>query len=320
MNCKLRAMVKEDLAFVLKWRNTEDVRKNMYTNHIITKEEHHSWWQAEKNNPRTRLLICELEGVAVGVVTFVNFTGDGGTATWAFYSGDHKRKGIGVAMEIAALNYGFDELRVRKLECEVLSFNDAVIRFHLKHGFSVEGVFREGYVRDGKTYDIYRLAMLACDWFDVVKPLLDRRISGKGGDVDFTGKRFSFSKRIDEQTIERFACSVDDYNPLHTDVNVARKLGFSGKVVHGMLVGSLFSGFFSREFPGPGTVYLKQSLEFHAPVIVGNTVTLKIRVLSHFRRKLLIDTLAFDKDRLCVSGQATVLMPNDYDAGGLLRK
>lgn len=306
MNSTLREIDEADLPLVLEWRNAEDVRNNMYTNHVISIDEHRSWWESQKNNPRTRLLICELDGSAVGVITFTNYTGPEGIATWAFYSGDRARKGVGVAMEVAALNYAFDNLRVRKLECEVLDFNSSVIRFHLRHGFRVEGILREGYVRDGKPYDVYRLAMLARDWYKFIKPTIESKATGA---KDYTGKKFSYSVSIDSGSVALFAEAVKDFNPVHFDDNAAKKLGFATRISHGMLTGSLFSGFFASEFPGVGTIYLGQSLEFHSPIAVGATVELRMRVLSHIGRQLLIETQVFDHDLLRVSGQATLLMP-----------
>ncbi|NOU01172.1 MAG: UDP-4-amino-4,6-dideoxy-N-acetyl-beta-L-altrosamine N-acetyltransferase [Gallionella sp.] len=311
MSSILREIVEADLPMVLEWRNAEDVRNNMYTNHVISFQEHVAWWKLQSNNPRTRLLICEIDGAAVGVITFTNYTGPGGIATWAFYSGDRARRGVGATMEIAALNYAFDNLQVRKLECEVLDFNSTVIRFHLKHGFHIEGILREGYLRDGKPYDIYKLAMLARDWLKVIKPTIESRARGAAGTKDYAGKKFSRSISIVSETVTLFADAVKDYNPVHFDESVAKELGFATKILHGMLSGSLFSGFFSSEFPGPGTIYLKQSLEFHSPIAVGSTVELRMRVLSHIGRQLLIETQVINHDVLCVSGQATLLMPKN---------
>ncbi len=309
MNCRLREISEPDLPMVLEWRNTEDVRNNMYTNHVISLDEQRSWWESLKNNLRTRVLICELDGAAAGVITFTNYTGLGGTATWAFYSGNRTRKGVGAAMEVAALNYAFDVLQVRRLECEVLEFNNSVIRFHLRYGFRVEGIFREGYIRDGKPFDIYRLAMLARDWFKVIKPTIDSRSVGATGTNDFTGKKFSYSVNIDSETVALFARAIKDHNPVHFDNGAAMELGFATKISHGMLAGSLFSGFFSGKFPGPGTIYLGQTLDFHSPIAVGTTVDIRMRVLSHIGRRLLLETQVFSNEVLCVSGQATLLMP-----------
>lgn len=309
MNCILREMNESDLSMVLTWRNAEDIRNNMYTNHVISVDEHRSWWESHKNNPKMRRLVCELDGCAAGVVIFTNYMGPEGVASWAFYSGDRTRRGVGTAMEVAALHYAFDTLRVRRLECEVLDFNDSVIRFHLKHGFRVEGIFLEAYVRDGKPHDVYKFAMLARDWFKVIKLTIEARASGTSTETDYTGKKFSQIVNINDESVALFAKAVQDHNPIHFDSNAAKQLGFEGRISHGLLAGSLFSGFFAREFPGPGTIYLGQTLEFSSPIIVGTTVELRMRVLSHIGRKLLLETQVFAGDVLCVSGQANLLMP-----------
>ncbi|MBK9521659.1 MAG: UDP-4-amino-4,6-dideoxy-N-acetyl-beta-L-altrosamine N-acetyltransferase [Rhodocyclaceae bacterium] len=309
MNCTLREINAEDLPMVLEWRNAEDVRNNMYTNHVISIDEHQSWWELQSKNPKTRLLIAELDAIAAGVITFTNYTGLEGVATWAFYSGDRTRRGVGAAMEVAALNYAFDNLQVRKLECEVLDFNMPVIRFHLRHGFRVEGILREAYIRDGKSFDIYRLAMLKRDWLNIIKPTLESRSREASGAQDFTGKKFSHSVCIDSESVRLFAETVKDHNPVHFDDSAAIECGFATRISHGMLTGSLFSSFFASKFPGRGTIYLGQALEFHSPIAVGTTVELKMRVLAHIGRRLLVETQVFDGDLLCVSGQANLLLP-----------
>jgi len=303
----LREVIDSDLGMILDWRNAEAVRKNMYTNHLISVEEHRNWWERERVNERTRVLICQLDLIDVGVVTFTNYSGVGGVASWAFYSSG--QRGVGAAMERAAMDYAFDILEVRKLECEVLDFNSAVIKFHLKHGFCEEGVFRDAYLREGKLYDIHRLAIRAEDWTKIVRPALDKRANSESTQEDYSGRRFEKKLVIDSASVDLFSKAVGDFNPVHLDDNAANSMGFAKRISHGMLVGSLFSGFFASEFPGPGTIYVKQDLSFHSPIFVGQAVELKLFVLNHLGRKLVVETQVFDEGTLCVSGQATLLTP-----------
>jgi len=69
-------------------------------------------------------------------------------------------------MEITALDYAFRKLKLEKLWCEVLEFNESVIRFHKKFGFQEEGIFKGHYLRDGERYDIHRLAIFKDQWLD----------------------------------------------------------------------------------------------------------------------------------------------------------
>lgn len=309
MDGKLRLMTVDDLPMVLAWRNAEDVRKNMYTSHVISPSEHSSWWESRSKDPRVRLLVFEIESQAVGVVIFTKYTGKGGLATWAFYSGDRSRRGIGSMMELAALLYAFDDLGLRKLDCEVLEFNRPVINFHIKHGFMVEGVFRRAYFRDGQYYDIYRLGMLVEDWSAHVKPtLLDPERRNK----DLTGKLITTKFDITADIARQFSVAIGDHNPVHLDDAYARAAGFAGRIAQGMLSGSVFSKIFANEFPGPGTIYLSQTLEFLAPVLIGSRASVRLQVLSHIGRRILVETQVSVDNVLCVNGRATLMLPKNY--------
>lgn len=309
MDSKLRQMTESDLPMVLSWRNADDVRKNMYTNHLITPDEHHSWWKSQSKNAATRLLVFELESQPVGVIVFTKYTGKGGTATWAFYSGDRSRHGVGGRMELAALTYAFESLELRKLECEVLAFNQPVIDFHVKYGFTVEGVFRQAYQREEQYYDIYRLSMLATEWFRYVKPTL---FEPERHNTNLTGKLIVSSAKISEDLVSTFSEVIGDRNPVHLDDAYAQSLGFSGRIVQGMLAGSMFSRIFANEFPGPGTIYLSQTLDFLAPISVGENAAVRLKVLSHIGRRLLVETQVSVNDKLCIDGKATVMLPKEF--------
>lgn len=317
MNSKLRAMTESDLSLVLSWRNAEDVRKNMYTNHIITEQEHLSWWASQQTNPASRLLIFEIDDQPVGVVIFSRFTGENGTATWAFYSGDRARRGIGGMMECIALEYAFETLRVRKLECEVLSFNRLVVNFHVKHGFTVEGVFRQAYERDGEYFDIYRLSMLANEWTKHVKPALAAMANGQ---PRFVGRGLASVLDLSDAAVSAYAKATGDQNPVHSDTEYAKSLGFPGRIAHGMLIGGELSRIFASEFPGPGTIYVSQSMEFKAPLLVGVPAQIKLKVMSQIGRRLQVETQAIQNEKLCVTGLAVLMIPKKNGADGPTHK
>ncbi len=302
MGCSLRKMQETDLPLVLEWRNSDDVRKNMYTYEEISWEEHYQWWHREKTNSATRLLIAEVNGCAVGVVTFTRYTGVGGTASWAFYSGDSKVRGIGSFMEVAALEYAFEELKLRRLECEVLSFNYSVVLFHRKFGFKVEGTKRQAYQRHNDLYDIYCLAMLEKDW------RLNTKL-GKEKSNKKIPKMITKNVLVTDEMIKAFSCATKDLNTIHFDDEMAQMYGFEGRICHGMLAGSLFSGIFAEPPFGEGTVYLSQTLYFVKPIEVGAEVEVKTRVLSHIGRKVTLETTVKNGDVVCINGEAEIFLP-----------
>ena len=81
---------------------------------------------------------------------------------------------------------------------------------------------------------------------------------------------------------------VGDTNPIHLDPAAANKAGFDNCIVHGMLVASLFSDILGRDLPGPQSVYVSQTLQFKAPVLVDHAVTTRIEVVEFAAKKGLI--------------------------------
>lgn len=160
----LRKMQESDLELVLKWRNSPEIRKNMYYHGAIGWETHVNWFKRVKKDHSFKHFIFEYKGIPSGVISFSQIDHDNKRASWAFYSGRLDVKGLGTQMELIALEYAFEMLKLNKLCCEVLSFNDTVIRFHKKFGFVEEGVLVNHYWRDGKAYDVYLLAFYRKEW------------------------------------------------------------------------------------------------------------------------------------------------------------
>lgn len=297
---QLRPMAESDLEFVLKWRNHEAVRNNMYTSHVISPEEHSAWWVRESVNEQSRHLIYEADDSPLGVVSFSSYTGSNGTATWAFYSGDTSKRGIGARMESLALDYAFNQLKLRRLECEVLSFNKPVVNFHRKFGFRVEGLLRQSYERDGEFFDVYKLAILKKDW----------EKSQENGSNRLK-KTYSKNFTLTAEWVEEFAKVSGDYNRLHLDIDYAKMNGFDHTIVHGMLMGSIISSILANDYIGSGAIYISQTFNFLKPVLVGQEVSIDLKLLSQIGRCVTIETNVVVNGNLALKGEAELIIPND---------
>ncbi len=174
----LRAMQDSDLEMVLAWRNQPEVRKNMYTQQLITLEKHQNWWASTKGNPSSQYLIFEAGGAAIGAVNFTEISPAHKTAFWGFYTGPNAPRGTGSRMELLALDHAFGPLALNKLCCEVLGFNSAVIALHHKFGFSEEGLFKAQKKLNDRYEDVHRLAIFAQDWGEA-RPKLLAKILGR---------------------------------------------------------------------------------------------------------------------------------------------
>jgi 3-hydroxybutyryl-CoA dehydratase len=127
------------------------------------------------------------------------------------------------------------------------------------------------------------------------------------------GKTYETRITITEQMVDHFARATGDYNPIHMDEDYARGTIFNTRVVHGMLHAGLISGIIGTHFPGPGTIYLSQTLKFLKPVFIGDEVTYRLKVLDYLQEKnrLRLETFCINqKGETVVTGEALVIPPN----------
>ncbi len=105
------------------------------------------------------------------------------------------------------------------------------------------------------------------------------------------GDSYSVRRTFTADDVATFAKVTGDCNPIHVDDAAARRAGFDRAIVHGQLVGSLFSFILGVHLPGPHSVYVHQEMQFLAPVLVGEEVEATIRVLKFRKDKGLIDNV-----------------------------
>lgn len=168
----LRPVRDDEVELMLEWRNAPEVRKHMYTQKIISREEHLAWWEATKCREDRLYFVYENAHVQSGVVGFSSIDRANKNSSWAFYAAPDAPRGTGSRMEFLAIDFAFNDLLLHKLHCEVLSTNDAVIRLHQKFGFTVEGVFRQHFCLNGEYIDIYRLGLLSGEWNEAKSSVL----------------------------------------------------------------------------------------------------------------------------------------------------
>lgn len=125
------------------------------------------------------------------------------------------------------------------------------------------------------------------------------------------GQKASFEKTIGERDIQLFAAMSGDRNPIHLDAEFARGTLFKERIAHGMLSGALISAAVACTLPGPGTIYLGQSMRFLRPVKIGDTITVRVEILEKLpKNRVRVGTNVFNQnDELVVEGEAEVLAP-----------
>src|SRR5213080_5036449 len=128
------------------------------------------------------------------------------------------------------------------------------------------------------------------------------------------GTKASLSRTITEDDILLFALVSGDHNPIHLD---AEKSLFGKRIAHGFLIGSLISAVLGNDMPGPGSIYLGQTLKFLAPIHIGDTVTVTVKVvaLREDKRIVTLHTECTNQHGIAVlSGEATVKYTRELEA------
>ena len=94
------------------------------------------------------------------------------------------------------------------------------------------------------------------------------------------GMRETLRKTVENEDVIRFAELSGDHNPIHLSEHFARKTQFGGRIVHGLYTASLISAVIGMRLPGPGAVYISQTLNFRGPVKIGDVVDVAVEVID----------------------------------------
>jgi phosphate acetyltransferase len=128
------------------------------------------------------------------------------------------------------------------------------------------------------------------------------------------GERASLTRTLRHEDIEMFAAVSGDINPAHLDAEFAATDIFHHIVAHGMWGGALISALLGTALPGPGTIYLSQTLSFRRPVAVGDTVRVEVAVREKHADKahVVLDcTVTNQDDKVVIEGEAAVIAPRE---------
>ena len=121
-----------------------------------------------------------------------------------------------------------------------------------------------------------------------------------------------FAKTVSETDIYLYAGITGDFNPAHVNEEYAKNTFFKTRIAHGMLTAGLISAIIANQLPGPGTIYLKQELNFLAPVRIGETITGRVEVIeiNVEKNRVRLKTTCSNQDGVIViSGEGLVSPP-----------
>ncbi len=125
------------------------------------------------------------------------------------------------------------------------------------------------------------------------------------------GMEASFAKTVTQADIIGFADVSGDKNPVHLDEAYAAKTMFKGRIAHGMLTAAYISAVFGMELPGPGAIYVSQTLNFRGPVRIGDRVIAKVTLVELFpaKRRARFDCVCLVDGKPVLEGEAVLMVP-----------
>lgn len=125
------------------------------------------------------------------------------------------------------------------------------------------------------------------------------------------GQEASLSRTVTEADIVAFADVTGDHNPVHIDAAYAATTMFKERIAHGMLSAGYISAVFGMKLPGPGAIYISQTMAFKAPVKIGDTVvaTVKIVELTPEKKRARFETVCSVGGKAVVTGEAQLMVP-----------
>lgn len=125
------------------------------------------------------------------------------------------------------------------------------------------------------------------------------------------GQEASLSNTVSEADIVAFADISGDRNPVHLDADYAATTMFKERIAHGMLSAAYISAVFGMKLPGPGAIYMSQTLKFKAPVKIGDTVVTSVKVVELVpeKRRARFECVCTVNDKPVVEGEAMLMVP-----------
>jgi 3-hydroxybutyryl-CoA dehydratase len=126
------------------------------------------------------------------------------------------------------------------------------------------------------------------------------------------GMQASLTHRVSESDLHTFAALTGDCNPIHLDEEFAAHSIFKGRIAHGMLTATYISAILGTQLPGPGAIYIAQTLNFKAPVRIGDEVIATARVAELFpdKRRALLTCDCSLECKTVLEGDAVLLVPS----------
>lgn len=122
------------------------------------------------------------------------------------------------------------------------------------------------------------------------------------------GQQSSLTVKVTAELIQAYSNSISDRNPIHIDDEYAKKTIFGQRIAHGMLLGGFISAVLGNQLPGPGTIYLSQSMKFLKPVYIDETVETRCTItnIKIDKKIIVLSTICLRDDEVVAEGEAVI--------------
>jgi len=153
------------LKLIYNWRNQSFIREVMYDSEPLKWDNHVDWFRSVINDDRKYVKILYYNDIPYGLANFQMTDALASIGEWGFYIGEREApKGMGKLLAYCMLNFLFEDVKVKKVCAEVISFNDTSLKFHQKVGFKLEGILRQHFSKNGEYYNIHVFGLLQDEW------------------------------------------------------------------------------------------------------------------------------------------------------------
>ena len=125
------------------------------------------------------------------------------------------------------------------------------------------------------------------------------------------GQEANIRQTVTGDVVMKFAALTGDTNPIHLNEAYAANTRFGGRIAHGLYTASLISAVLGTKLPGPGAVYLSQTIKFRAPVFIGDEVTahVEITALDPARQRATFFCTCTVGEKVVLDGEAHIMVP-----------
>ena len=126
------------------------------------------------------------------------------------------------------------------------------------------------------------------------------------------GDTASITRLFTDEDVRLYADLSTDHNPVHLDEDFAKQTQFGQRIVHGMLVSSLFSALLGEHLPGHGTIHMSQNIQFKAPVYLNTPVIATVEIVNIREGKPIVTlqtTCVDESGKVLVTGEAVMFVP-----------